>query len=51
MLMYLMIGVGVLFGIIVIAYIILQKNNKDRKYIAQLQQGTIVAIIHPTICL
>lgn len=40
MLMYLLIGAGVLFAIIVIAYIILQKNNKEAKYIKQLQQGT-----------
>ena len=40
MLMYLMIGVGILFAIIVVAYIILQKNNKEAKYIKQLQQGT-----------
>lgn len=38
--MYLIIGVGVLFGVIVIAYILLQKNNKETKYIQQLQQGT-----------
>ena len=40
MLMYLMIGVGILFAIIVVAYFILQKNNKEAKYIKQLQQGT-----------
>lgn len=40
MLLYLIIGVGVLFGIIVIAYILLRKNNKEEKYIRQLQQGT-----------
>lgn len=40
MLMYLMIGVGALFAIIVLAYIILQKNNKEAKYIRQLQEGT-----------
>ena len=40
MLMYLMIGVGILFGIIIIAFFILQKNNKEAKYIKSLQQGT-----------
>ena len=40
MLTYLLIGVGVLFAVIVIAYIILQKNNKEKRYIASLQQGT-----------
>lgn len=40
MLMYLIIGVAALFGAIVIAYIILQKNNKEAKYIRQLQEGT-----------
>ena len=40
MLMYVLIGAGVLLGIIVIAFIILQKNNKKQKYIRQLQQGT-----------
>ena len=40
MLMYLMIGIGALFAIIVLAYIILQKNNKEAKYIRQLQEGT-----------
>ena len=40
MLMYLMIGVGILFGIIIIALLILQKNNKEAKYIKSLQQGT-----------
>ena len=40
MLMYLAIGVGALLGVIIIAYIILQKNNKEAKYIRQLQQGT-----------
>ena len=40
MLMYLMIGVGALFAIIVVVYIILQKNNKEAKYIRQLQEGT-----------
>ncbi len=40
MLMYLLIGVGALFGIILVAYFILQKNNKEAKYIRQLQEGT-----------
>ena len=40
MLTYLLIGLGVLFAVIVIAYIILQKNNKEKRYIASLQQGT-----------
>ena len=40
MLMYLLIGAGALFAVIVVAYIILQKNNKEAKYIKQLQQGT-----------
>lgn len=40
MIMYILIGVGVLFAAIVVAFIILQKNNKERKYIEQLQQGT-----------
>ena len=40
MLTYLLIGVGVLFAVIVIGYIILQKNNKEKRYIASLQQGT-----------
>ena len=31
MLMYLWIGVGALFGIILVAYFILQKNNKEAK--------------------
>ena len=39
-LMYLMGGVGILFVAIVVAYIILQKNNKESKYIRQLQEGT-----------
>ena len=37
--MYLMIGAGALFAIIVIAFIILRRNNKEEKYIRQLQQG------------
>ena len=40
MLMYLLIGVGALFAVIVLVYIILQKNNKEAKYIRQLQEGT-----------
>ena len=40
MITYILIGSGVLFGIILIAFIILQKNNKEAKYIRQLQQGT-----------
>ncbi len=40
MLTYLMIGVGVLFALIVIAFFILKKRDKDTKYIQQLQQGT-----------
>ena len=37
---YLLIGVAVLFAVIILVYIILQKNNKEKKYINQLQQGT-----------
>ena len=40
LLIYIMIGAGVLFSVIVIAYMLLQKNNKEAKYIRQLQQGT-----------
>ena len=40
MLIYLMAGVGALFAIIVVVYIILQKNDKEAKYIRQLQEGT-----------
>ena len=40
MLTYLMIGVGVLFALIVIAFFILKKRDKETKYIQQLQQGT-----------
>ena len=40
MLLYMLIGVGVLFAVIVIAFLIINKNNKDRKYIMQLQAGT-----------
>lgn len=39
-LMYLMIGVGILFGMIVVAYLLLQKRSKEEKYIRQLQEGT-----------
>ena len=37
---YLIYIVGGLLAVIAIAYIVLQKNNKERKYINQLQQGT-----------
>ena len=37
---YFVIGVGILFGIVVIAYVLLRKNDKERKYIEQLQEGT-----------
>ena len=37
---YLIYIVGGLLAVIAIAYIVLQKNNKERKYISQLQQGT-----------
>lgn len=40
MLMYLMIGCGVILFAIVVAFFIMQKNNKERKYIEQLRQGT-----------
>lgn len=40
LLIYILIGAGVLFAGIVIAYILLQKNNKETKYIRQLQKGT-----------
>lgn len=40
MLKYMLIGIAVLFVGIVIAYIILQRNNKEKKYIEQLQGGT-----------
>ena len=40
MLMYMMIGVGALFAIIVIVFFILKRNNKEEKYIRKLQQGT-----------
>lgn len=37
---YLIFGTLGLLGAIIVAYIILQRNNKERKYINQLQQGT-----------
>ena len=40
MLMYMLMGVGALFAVIVVAFIVLQKNNKEAKYIRELQQGT-----------
>ena len=40
MLMYLMIGCGVILFAIIVAFVIMQKNNKERKYIEQLRQGT-----------
>lgn len=40
MLMYMLIGVGILFAIIVIAFLVINKNNKEKKYIMQLQAGT-----------
>ena len=40
MLMYMMIGVGALFAIIVIVFFILKRNNKEEKYIRKIQQGT-----------
>lgn len=40
MLMYLMMGCGILLVAIIIGYLVLRKNNKERKYIEQLQQGT-----------
>ena len=40
MLKYLLYGVAGLLAIIILAYVILQKNNKERKYINSLQQGT-----------
>jgi len=39
-LMYVLIGAGVLLGIIAVAFLILQKNNKENKYIRELQEGT-----------
>ena len=36
MLKYLIFGVVGLLGIIIVAYVILQKNNKEKKYISQL---------------
>ena len=38
--LYILIGAGALLGVIVIAYLFLQKNNKEQKYIRELQQGT-----------
>ena len=40
MLKYLIIGVGILFGLVVIAFFVLKKNDKEAKYIKSLQQGT-----------
>ena len=40
MIKYLLFGVAGLFAVLVIIYIILQKNNKEKKYMQQLQQGT-----------
>ena len=40
MLMYLMIGCGVILFAIIAAFIVMQKNNKERKYIEQLREGT-----------
>ena len=40
MLMYLMIGCGVILFAIIVAFIVMQKNNKERKYIEQLREGT-----------
>jgi len=40
---YLILIVGILFGIVVIAYVILRKNDKERKYIEQLQEGTKIS--------
>jgi hypothetical protein len=40
MMKYLVYGAGGLFVLVVIAYIIIIKNSKENKYIAQLQQGT-----------
>lgn len=40
MLIYLIAGVGILFFAIIVAYIIMQKNNKEKKYIQQLTGGT-----------
>ena len=39
-LLYLMIGSGALLAVIVVVFLILQKNNKEAKYIRQLQEGT-----------
>ncbi len=40
MIKYLLYGVAGLFAVIILVYIILQKNNKEQKYIQSLQQGT-----------
>lgn len=40
MIKYLLCGVAGLFAVIILVYIILQKNNKEQKYIQSLQQGT-----------
>ena len=40
MMKYLLCGVGGLFAVIVVLYFIFQKNNKEKKYINSLQQGT-----------
>ena len=40
MIKYLLYGVGGLLLVIVLVYMMLQKNNKERKYINSLQQGT-----------
>ncbi len=40
MLKYLLYGVAGLFAVIIATYVILQKNNKEKKYINSLQQGT-----------
>ncbi|MFR5190115.1 MAG: hypothetical protein ACLTEH_02495 [Clostridia bacterium] len=40
MLMYLMMGCGILLVAIMVGYLFLRRNNKERKYIEQLQQGT-----------
>ena len=42
MLMYMMIGIGVLFAIIVIAYILISKklNSSETREIQKLRQGT-----------
>ncbi len=40
MLKYLIYGVVGLLSVIIIIYLILQKNNKEKRYINSLQQGT-----------